>query len=832
MKQDFRPEDIATALRWLVSIDAALAFAACALLALTLCDRRKPRPDSLRDRALPLSIGLLLAALDVWVLSSSDVLPPELTAHATHAAHIGHGALPPHGSGPLAAGLLLAAGLAAVLAAPVRALAERVPERFRAFLQYGVLAFSALCSVISFQHVLETSLYLEHLPETLTPTFAPSMLIGVPLALLTLGGVLRLLHRLGILVPVWARMTAEAVLVPATYVMGLSIIYVSLTLTDLEIWQGFKHAAFFSAAVFALPVALVPGAFRARGFGIVMGLFLLIVFGDLIYLRYFGNILPVLAISSGGQIWDVRDIIFKYTQRRDAVLLPAIVASFALPFLWPKTPKADAPIAARGALDFVLACSCIAAILPIPGIVQGWMDSDRSWKVLNGTDAVQDSGIVVAHIKEVARSIRDARQHSSITPDEFAKVQRFHEARAQEGTSDPDFGLARGTNLLILQVEAMQKWVIGAHDRGQEITPFLNRLRDRSWSFEHLYDETGDSSTSDCEYMVLNSQFPIPQGSVAFRRDENHFVTLLHAFKEAGYTTFAGHAYAAGMWNRAVLYPKYGYDQTAFRDELGEGPKLGWGIGDKLFFERVMPRIRKLKQPFVSVLITLTSHGPYQYVPAGERKLNLGAIDGSDFGGYLHSMRYNDEAIEQLFGEFRNAGLLDNTTVVIYGDHDSRMKFPASLEVDTDLPSDVQRRLAIRDYTTKQIPLLIVLPERLNAPPRVVQTVGGQVDIGATIVHLFGLKRPGSFIGQSLVPEHVGHASRIDGSGVDGQKIYTAPGGGRCESFPDLKRLDRTACAELSQKTQEELNMSWDVTLLDLAPKLAGEKPEKAAAKR
>jgi lipoteichoic acid synthase len=219
-------------------------------------------------------------------------------------------------------------------------------------------------------------------------------------------------------------------------------------------------------------------------------------------------------------------------------------------------------------------------------------------------------------------------------------------------------------------------------------------------------------------------------------------------------------------------------------------------------------------------------------VPPRERKLNLGSIDSSEFGGYLHSMRYNDEAIEQLFGEFQRAGLLENTTIVIYGDHDSRMKFPAYQASETDLPPDIQRRLAIRDYTTKQIPLLVVLPEKLHAAPRVVHTLGGQVDIGATILHLFGVKRPGSFIGQSLLPERAGHASRIDGSGVAGDKIYIAPGGGRCETFPDFKRLDKGACADLSKKTQEELNMSWDVTLLDLASKLAGKEPEKAAAKR
>ncbi|HET7541345.1 MAG TPA: LTA synthase family protein, partial [Polyangiaceae bacterium] len=715
--------------------------------------------------------------------------------------------------------LLLAASVASLFAMPrlapfAEALRARVPAAARrrvwalVALGVGLLGTAAIC------YYGLSSAGFPVLGEQLTLAYPQRVLLVVcgVLAALALG-----LRWLNARAPLWLRLACEFALVPCAYAIGLSVIHLSLSLTDLESWNGFQRAAFYSAAVFALPIAMIPGAQRARGFAIVMSLLLLIVFGDLIYLRYFGNILPVLAISSGGQLWDVRDIIFKYARGRDAWLLLVFAVSVALPFVWPKGNDARGKLALRSGLDLLAVCTSAVFLLPLFGLVQRWMDSDRSWRVLNGTDAVQDSGIVVAHIKEVARSIRDARQHESLSEDELAKLIRFHEGRAEGATSDPDFGRARATNLLILQVEGMQKWVIGAHCRGQEVTPFLNRLRDRAWFFENLYDETGDSSTSDAEYMVLNSQFPIPQGSVAFRRDENHFVTILHSFKDAGYTTFAGHAYLAGMWNRAVLYPRYGFDQTAFRDEIGDGPKLGWGIGDKLFFERVMPRIEHLKTPFVSLLITLTSHSPYQYVPPSEQKLDLGPIAGSDFGGYLHSMRYNDEAIAQLFGQLEKAGLLSHTTVVIYGDHDSRMRFSTHWMGETDLSPDSQRRLAIRDYTTKQIPLLIALPESVQAGPRVVRTLGGQVDIGATILHLYGLKQPHSFIGQSLVPERVGHASRIDGSGVDGQHIYIAPGGGRCETFPDFRRVDRNACADLSRRTQEELNASWNVTLLDLA---------------
>ncbi|HEY4103344.1 MAG TPA: hypothetical protein VGM44_05610, partial [Polyangiaceae bacterium] len=381
MKQDFLAENLAAATRWLVSVDGMLAFAALALLIVRLADRRRPRPTTLQAASAPLALGLFLASADTWIVSSAGLLPPELLAHVTRGAK-------PSGWAPLCVGLVLSAAISAGCAPLLRAGCERIPERARPWSQYAVLALAAICLVFAFERVLESSHFLEHLPSELTPAFAPELLLEVPLALLLLAGGLRLLDKFAFVVPAWARMAAEALLVPAAYLLGLAIIYQALVLVDLQLWPGFKPAAFASAAVFALPVALVPGAYRARGFGIVFGLLLLIVFGDLIYLRYFGNILPVLAISSGGQIWDVRDIIFKYTQRRDAWLLPALAASVALPFLWPKTPKRDAPLAARALLDFLLVCSALAFLLPVSTIVQSWMDNDRSWRVLNGTDAV------------------------------------------------------------------------------------------------------------------------------------------------------------------------------------------------------------------------------------------------------------------------------------------------------------------------------------------------------------------------------------------------------------------------------------------------------------
>jgi phosphoglycerol transferase MdoB-like AlkP superfamily enzyme len=439
---------------------------------------------------------------------------------------------------------------------------------------------------------------------------------------------------------------------------------------------------------------------------------------------------------------------------------------------------------------------------------------------------------LVAHVKEIARAVRSLSEDGRISAAELLQVKTFHRLRAAQPTDDADFGIARGTNVILIQVEGMQRWVVGTRYAGQEITPFLNRLRDSSLFFDNVFDETGDSSTSDCEYMVLNSQYPLSQGSVAFRRDANHFVTLAHAFKEASYSSFAGHAYAAGMWNRAVLYPKYGFDAAAFQPEFGAGPKLGWGIGDKPFFERAVPMLRGLPQPFLAMLITLTSHTPYQYIPASEQRLKLGPIEGTSLAGYLQSMRYVDEALALFVEKLRASALLENTTLVIYGDHESRMGFPPAWGRALDLPPETVRRLATRDLATRKIPLFVVLPERLRVAPRLINTIGGQVDIGPTVQHLMGRAAPLSFIGQSLLPEHAGHALRIDGSAVNAEHLFNSHAGGRCETFGDWRAEARAACGDLERSTREELAISWRVTLLDLAGEISGKRPAKALAKR
>src|SRR5690606_9042128 len=216
-------------------------------------------------------------------------------------------------------------------------------------------------------------------------------------------------------------------------------------------------------------------------------------------------------------------------------------------------------------------------------------------------------GYVNAHLFDIARQLRERGRRGNPSPEERERIHAWFDARS---TAKPS-GVAVGHNLLLIQVEALQTWVIGLEVDGQEITPLLNRMRHEADWYPYLVDQTNQGKTSDAEYAVLNSQHPLGEGAICFLRADNSFYTLAHVLAERGYATLSAHPYKRGFWNRAALHPRYGFARSLFRRELGDGQEVGWGLADGLFFERIMPEIQALPEPWFTFLITLSLHHPY-----------------------------------------------------------------------------------------------------------------------------------------------------------------------------------------------------------------------------
>jgi hypothetical protein len=186
-------------------------------------------------------------------------------------------------------------------------------------------------------------------------------------------------------------------------------------------------------------------------------------------------------------------------------------------------------------------------------------------------------------------------------------------------------------------------------------------------------------------------------------------------------------------------------------------------------------------------------------------------------------MRYVDEAVAQLFEALERSGVLNRTLVVIYGDHDSKLKLKR-IEVQRaqnalNLDEKTVRFIAQRDWITKKIPLFFVFPKAARVGT--VARVGGQIDIGATILHYAGVSVPGSFFGRPLVGNEGGMTAQFMGAAA-GAGILWRPNasGGDCLDGTGNPR-PKDACGDLRKKAGEEVELSLLVTTHDLAERLS-----------
>jgi phosphoglycerol transferase MdoB-like AlkP superfamily enzyme len=573
------------------------------------------------------------------------------------------------------------------------------------------------------------------------------------------------------------------------------------------------------SAALALPSAVV-NAGRARRIvaGLTIAIIAFLAFADAVYFRFFGAIVPLLGTSNAKQAWDVSSSIATLLLPRDFAFVVPVAAGIWLAASRPPALRGETHPMTNSAFRFAIALSLVG-ILFLSLDVAGWLKERHSVAIYSWKGSLHRTGIFGGHARDMARTWRIASQTGE--PPSPRHVRTLHQYLDTTRTPVPDdsFGNARGKNLVVIQVEALQQWVIDTRVRGVEITPFLNRLkRERAMYFSGLWDQTAISPTADCEYLAMNSLHPLPDAAVVFRHAENDFVALPGLLGRQGYSTLSLHAFERGFWNRATIHPRYGFQHSHFDRELGPGPKVGWGLPDKILLPRALAQLDRTPAPFMALIITLTSHHPYDFIPLEERHIDTTGLPEL-LAGYVTSMRYVDEALADFFAAFATRPYASNSVIAVYGDHESKIVFDEAAEAQArpllSLDSQTLDDLGQRSFATRKIPLFVVLPESTQG--RTLAQVGGQIDISPTLLHLFGFSKPQPMIGRPLFGEG-GAVVRHDGAAIEGDRLRLADGGCRTLGGKSLPPGD---CASLGKRADEQLKASWAITQYNLAEQLA-----------
>ncbi len=111
------------------------------------------------------------------------------------------------------------------------------------------------------------------------------------------------------------------------------------------------------------------------------------------------------------------------------------------------------------------------------------------------------------------------------------------------------YGIAEGKNVIILQLESVQNFVVNRTINGKEITPNLNKFLKENITFSNMIVQSY-STTADSEYSVLTSLYPLENGQAFSNYYSNINNDLFRAYKEKGYKTAYMHGNIEDFWNR------------------------------------------------------------------------------------------------------------------------------------------------------------------------------------------------------------------------------------------------------------------------------------------
>ena len=309
-------------------------------------------------------------------------------------------------------------------------------------------------------------------------------------------------------------------------------------------------------------------------------------------------------------------------------------------------------------------------------------------------------------------------------------IQNWIDAKNEKLPPNSYKGIYKGKNLLVLQVESLENFVIGQSVDGQEVTPTLNRLLSNSLYFDNYYTQINEGTSSDADLMTNTSVFPVRKGSTFFRFPYTTYNSLPVIMEKHGYTTTAIHPDNGEYWNWMEALDNMGFQQCIDSKSFEMDEVIFLGLSDGSFLRQVKDTVINQKAPFYNFMVTLTSHSPFE-MPLRHQKLKLtGQLADSRLGGYFQSINYTDRCIGTFIDELEKSGVLDNTVLVIYGDHDSVHKYFKD-EIQSIQPS--QQWWLEND---KKIPLLIYSK---GQQAQTINTTGGQIDLMPTLLYLFGV---------------------------------------------------------------------------------------------
>ncbi len=305
---------------------------------------------------------------------------------------------------------------------------------------------------------------------------------------------------------------------------------------------------------------------------------------------------------------------------------------------------------------------------------------------------------------------------------------------SQAPFSGPNAGKHRGSNLLLFVMETASIEFLDTR-KGLPGHPALDALKGKIYVAANHYSTFPASAEGNLS--ILTGTYP-PRAIygtclIDVPRTGGRLPGPIGELRKAGYKTGVYAPYRSQVPADKVVFEATGFEQVVYGETLA-----GAGNADKRAFERLSQDIAKwgaAGQPFAAAFLPQIGHGPWP-TSLGKTIPERGT----------RIVREQLDWLGQIVESLRATGQLDNTVIVVTGDHGVR----TSIE-------DPRVKVGMIDWYSFHVPLLIYAPRASYAgiDPALPSS---HVDLSAELTELFGLPPLPSY--QGLALHHPDRAQR------------------------------------------------------------------------
>ena len=500
-----------------------------------------------------------------------------------------------------------------------------------------------------------------------------------------------------------------------------------------------------------------------------------VAIGNTIYYKFYQSFLSINLIATASMVHGVKDAaldkinIFQFTYIIGDIIFVLIHRKLYKTKYYYEVENVE-----NGKKRFIYTLVISIVLLVFVSFTITKADTSRFKKLWNRGYIVQRYGLYIYHATDLIQSLKP-HINTLFGYDEAAlKFRNYYACNKKNEEENEYTNFFKGKNVIFIHAESIQNILIDLKINGKYVTPNLNKLAHEGIYFDKFYPQISVGTSSDTEFTLSTGLMPSSSGTVFVNYYDRKYYSLPKYFNELGYYTFSAHANDADYWNRRIMHENLGYQDFYSKkyyevpEDINDKDWMGLGLSDKSFFKQLTPIIKSInetKSPFMGTVITLSNHAPfgdvdkyskfdvtmeYKYTDSNGRKRTGTApyLEGMEIGNYIKSAHYADEALGDFIKLLRENGILKNTVIILYGDHESRI---AKEEFDKlynyDPINDVIKDKEDPTYVSmdnynydllKNTPLIMWSDEEKYEQK--VSYVMGMYDVLPTIANMFGFK--------------------------------------------------------------------------------------------